>query len=139
MSMFHVTVLQLESQRRSALESAILLHEFRTKLVGRRDSNFCPIAIRKLLNTSGESPEAHTEFCAKSVVMYYTAVKYIDAWDEHVSPLRKLDSLLLKKTPKRENIQQSLASLQQMFPSTANFINDDDLFDEVTLILAFFD
>ena len=107
-----------------ASESAILLHEFRTKLVGRGDSNFCQIAIRKLVNASGQSPEAHTEFCATctSVVMYDTAVKYIDAWDEHVSPLRKLDSLLLKKTPKRENIQQSLASLQHMFPSSANFI-----------------
>ena len=91
----------------------------------------------KLLNVSGQFSEAHTEFCATSVVMYDIAVKYIHAWDERVSPLWKLDSLLLKETPRRENIHQSLASLQQMFANATSIINDDNLFDKVTLIFAF--
>lgn len=131
-SLFHKTVLLIQSSEISALESLNIFKDLKQKIAARKEESYIPIILKNMLKTEDFLDKQHT--IEKHIFEFYlTAEEYLRQWENpDCQNLETFRWVLLQETPQFSSIQPSLEVVS--LNNSKIKIDEDGLFDETTCI-----
>ncbi|OCT57593.1 uncharacterized protein LOC108704684 [Xenopus laevis] len=136
LSLFQDTLIKVENQEGTAVESSVTMNNFIQKISARRSENFIPPKVKTILS-SLEEHGSYTIACFFKVSndFYTTALQYLNAWSVHFEHVDKMECILLKHIPERQSFEHAV----HFFLSKSNLVDikEDELFDEITCLKSF--
>ncbi|KAF2887706.1 hypothetical protein ILUMI_18467, partial [Ignelater luminosus] len=132
-SLFSSTIKMIENDKCTVTEVAKAINNLISKLEARLDQTFIPLIIRNDLTKLTEEGEINKEWFYSHVVQFYkNCLDYLRLWSSQLSDTGCLEWTDLNQCVEWENVQKTLEFISEHF--TANDIDENALFNEVTLI-----
>lgn len=135
-SMFHKVILKVEGDKICATEAALEYFDLKNKLENRLNELFLPLKVRESLlqldNWEG-SLNYRDDFISHVRLFYSNCVSYLKNWSTNLNELRLFGWINLRNQVSWNQILCSCAAFKDYLGST---LNEDELFDEVSLLQA---
>ncbi len=138
MSLFNVTLLNIQKEDATASEIVSELNVLKGKLLNRRDEKFLSLKVKSLLRELQSGNNITIEkLQATAASFYQTAFDYIEKWDSHFCPLSTLSWTSLSIAPTWTEVESSLCVFTEFATPMQLSVDDNNLFDEVTCLRNF--
>jgi hypothetical protein len=79
--LFHDAFRKAEAQEVTAVGSCVILTYLKDKLNARKEDNFIPVSVRRLLSSLEDGSYSKNQFLNVSHDFYSTALQYLNAWE----------------------------------------------------------
>uniref|UniRef100_A0A0K8VA12 Uncharacterized protein n=1 Tax=Bactrocera latifrons TaxID=174628 RepID=A0A0K8VA12_BACLA len=126
-------ILQIESQKISMIEVALLIKELKFKITKRNDEIFIHLVVRNLISALDKTGmKCADEFNSNSTKFYNNCIDYLNQWDQAFKDVEVMEWVHLRKLPSWNSVERNLIYVMEIRNKTD--VNDDELVDEFSFV-----